>query len=78
MIESFLTKPFSQVLGINFSSNRTRINTGNKLSIEQIEGIEFEQVGGYPYKLKRVEIHSELQNISGLTRIGRTYYKKVY
>jgi hypothetical protein len=50
----------------------------NKLSVEQIEAIQFNEVGWMgSYTFKKVEIHSPEQNVSGLTKIGDNYFKKV-
>jgi hypothetical protein len=60
------------------------INTQNKLdaistlSSQQIEGIEFMQIGDiFPKRLKQVEILHPMQNVHGLMRIGEAYYKWV-
>lgn len=46
------------------------------LSIDQIESIEFYDVGKCYYKLKSIKIYHELQNVSGLININGIYYEK--
>jgi hypothetical protein len=43
---------------------------------EQIESILFTPVGGFPYRLKKVEIKSPMTNVAGLILIEGEYYKQ--
>jgi len=45
---------------------------------EELESIEFNEIGKGCYKLKKVEITSPLVNVLGLVRIGNDYYTKEY
>ncbi len=54
-------------------------NKKEKLTIAQIESIEFFRIGGYwPYKLKKVEILGPNQNVAGLIMIDGNYYNEVF
>lgn len=49
-----------------------------KLTSEQIESIVFEQMGDmFAKRLEKVNITNPLQNIGGMVRIGKDYYKWV-
>ena len=43
---------------------------------EQIESILFTPVGGFPYRLKKVEVNHPMMNVAGLIRIEGEYYKQ--
>jgi len=50
------------------------------ITVEMIESIIFNPISmapHYPYKYKKVEILSPLQNVAGLTQINGDYYTKV-
>lgn len=48
----------------------------NELTINQLESIEFTQIGDpFPKRLEHIEIPNGMYNINGHIRIGSNYYK---
>lgn len=47
------------------------------MSIEEIESITFDEIGSYPYRLKRISQPPLLMNIHGCIYIEGEYYQKI-